>query len=178
MKYLPLTFSAVLQHYTSTNFSSVKGSYYCSDRPTKSAVIGLIASAIGLERGSAEIDRLYNSLSVKCRTVKSGSFITDFQTIRPLKSQNYMSKYIRNTFISVKGDYLNKPAEVKKIQYLQDAEFEVFVGADEETLKKIYDAIQNPCYALYFGKRSCVPNKPIVTEFKLVEELNNVHDCA
>ena len=54
----------------------------------------------------------------------------------------------------------------------------MFVGADEETLKKIYDAIQNPSYALYFGKRSCVPNKPIVTEFKLVEELNNVHDCA
>ena len=85
----------------------------------------------------------------------------------------------RNKFQTVDGAYQNKQL-IKKIQYLQEAEYEVYVGGSDELLEEIYNAIRNPEYSLFIGKRSCIPNKPIVTEFSLIkkEELKNVHDCA
>ena len=88
--------------------------------------------------------------------------------------------YTRNQFNTVGGG-IRDGQLVKNIQYLQDSEFEVYVGSkNTDLLHNIFDAIRNPEYALYFGKRSCIPNKPIVTEFKLFseEELENVYDCT
>ena len=179
MKYLPLTFLGVLQYYASPNSSSIKGTFPTEDHPTKSAVVGMIASALGYERGAVASRELYDKLDVKYEIIKEGSIFTDFQTVKPLKSQdNYMNKHHTNKFTTVSGALITKQGELKYVNYLQDAEFKVYIGADEQTLEEIYNAIRNPVYALYFGKRCCVPNKPIVGNYELVEDLDHVFDCA
>lgn len=183
MKYLKLRLSGVLQYYSSKQSTTLRQTYTTDFYPTKQAVIGLICSALGVERTDTETQRnLYNSLSMKYKSLNDNTTVlTDFQTVKPLKSQSaYMNKmYTRNKFNRVSGGYAADQNIIKNVQYLQDADFEVYVGGDEETLKTIYSAIQNPKYALYLGKRSCVPNKPIVTSFKLFteEDLENVYDC-
>ena len=181
MNYLKLTLSGVLQYYADTNQTSLKTTYNTSIVPTKSAVIGLIASAIGVPRKSDKLKYLYDNITTKFKVITAGYIFEDFQSIKPLKSQNnYMNKfYTRNKFTTSNGGYRDISI-IKNIQYIQDAEFEVYVSASDELLKIIFDAIQNPEYSLYFGKRSCIPNKPIVTEFNLIkeEDLTDVYDCA
>ena len=181
MNYIKLCFSGVLQYYCSTDATTIKSTYNSSRVPTKTSVIGLIASAFGYERGSSKSADLFNSLDVKYEILNAPTVMWDFQTVKPLKSQqNYMNKQSSTgKFIT----YNNKPADrniIKNIEYLQDGEFNVYVGGSDELLKSIYEAIKNPQYALFFGKRSCVPNKPIVTSFELIDEgeLTNVLDCA
>lgn len=181
MNYLKLTLSGVLQYYADNNLTSLKTTYNTSIIPTKSAIIGLIASALGLPRKSEKINYLYNNINTKYKVIKSGYIFEDFQTIKPLKSQNcYMNKfYNRNLFTTASGNYgyINI---IKNIQYIQDAEFEIYISTNDELLETIFNAIKNPEYSLYFGKRSCIPNKPIVTDFNLIkeEDLTDVYDCA
>lgn len=182
MKYIKLTLSGVLQYYADNNAIALRTTYNSSIVPTKSAVIGLIASALGLPRKSEQSTDLYNTLTAKYKVISGGQLFEDFQTIKPLKSQSYyMNKfYNRNRFNTVDGGTRDGQL-IKHVQYLQDCEFEVYVGCeDSDLLRKIFEAIKNPEYALYFGKRSCVPNKPIVTELEMFdeEELNDVYDCA
>lgn len=182
MNYIKLTLSGVLQYYADNNSIALRTTYNSSIAPTKSAVIGLIASALGLPRKSEQLTSLYNALTAKYKIISSGQLFEDFQTIKPLKSQShYMNKfYSRNQFNTVGGGVRDGQL-IKNIQYLQDSEFEVYIGSNnDDLLRKIFEAIKNPEYALYFGKRSCVPNKPIVTTFEMFdeEELNDVHDCA
>lgn len=181
MNYLKLTLSSVLQYFSDTDSIALRTTYNTSLYPTKRAIVGMIASALGYERKDPRSAELYKKLDLKYSIVNEPVILNDFQTIKPLRcQQNYMNKFNkRNKFQTVDGAYQNKQL-IKKIQYLQEAEYEVYVGGSDELLEEIYNAIKNPEYSLFIGKRSCIPNKPIVTEFNLIkkEELKNVHDCA
>lgn len=181
MNYLKLTLSSVLQYFSDTDSIALRTTYNTSLYPTKRAIVGMIASALGYERKDPRSAELYKKLDLKYSIVNEPVILNDFQTIKPLRcQQNYMNKFNkRNKFQTIDGAYQNKQL-IKKIQYLQEAEYEVYVGGSDELLEEIYNAIRNPEYSLFIGKRSCIPNKPIVTEFNLIkkEELKNVHDCA
>lgn len=181
MNYLKLTLSGVTQYFSDTDSIALRTTYNTSLYPTKRAIVGMIASALGYERKDPRSAELYKKLDLKYSIVNEPVILNDFQTIKPLRcQQNYMNKFNkRNKFQTVDGAYQNKQL-IKKIQYLQEAEYEVYVGGSDELLEEIYNAIRNPEYSLFIGKRSCIPNKPIVTEFNLIkkEELKNVHDCA
>ena len=173
MNYLKLNFYGVLQHYSPTKYvvTAPSSTYYRTEKmPTKKAVIGLISASMGLSRDSDNISDLYESVACLYSVKKTGTVITDYQTVRPIGD---------NTFITVSGKR-STDAIIKTVEYLQDYKFDVYVGTDDDTLKKVYDALCNPVYHQYFGKRSCVPSEPIVEEFKLIseEELKDVHDCA
>jgi len=173
MNYLKLNFCGVLQHYSPTKYvvTAPSSTYYRTERmPTKKAVIGLISASMGLSRNSGDIKNLFNSVHCLYSIRKIGTVVTDFQTVRPIGN---------NKFITIDGKKTTD-AIIKTVEYLQDYKFDVYVGADDDTLRMIYDALCNPVYHQYFGKRSCVPAEPIVEEFKLIseEELTNVHDCA
>lgn len=173
MNYIKLNFCGTLQHYSPSKYvvTAPSSTYYRTERmPTKRSVIGLISASMGLSRDSDIISDLYESVVCLYSVKKTGTVITDYQTVRPIGD---------NTFITVSGK-LSADAIIKTVEYLQDYKFDVYVGSDDETLKKVYDALCNPVYHQYFGKRSCVPAEPIVTQFKLIpeEELKNVHDCA
>ena len=173
MNYLKLNFCGVLQHYSPTKYVVIAPSstYYRTERvPTKKAIIGLISASMGLSRDSDKISDLYESVVCLYSIKKTGTVITDYQTVRPIGD---------NTFITISGKK-TADAIIKTVEYLQDYKFDVYVGADDDTLRMIYDALCNPVYHQYFGKRSCVPAEPIVTDFKLITEgdLKDVHDCA
>lgn len=181
MKYLKLNMSGVLQYFSDIDSVSIRTTYNTALYPTARAINGLICSSLGYKRGDPRSKDLFERLTFKYNIVAAPIILNDFQTIKPLKTQvYYMNKqYKRNKFINFENK-INDSTLIKNIQYLQNAEYNVFIGCDsEDLLLDIYNAIQNPEYALFIGKRSCIPNKPIVTTYELFneEDLKDVYDC-
>lgn len=181
MNYIKICLSGVLQYFCNTSSTSLKKTYTTAMTPTKASIVGLISSALGYDRDSDDIKTISDRITVKYETIQEPTILNDFQTVRPLKSQQYCmsTEYKKhNSFVSYEGKKKNE-AIVKSIQFLQDGEFEVYVGGSDDLLKEIYNALRNPTYALFIGKRSCVPNKPFVTNFELISEgdLENVSNC-
>jgi CRISPR system Cascade subunit CasD len=119
--------------------------------PTKSGVVGLIACAMGLERREPEIGALSDRLTMAARADRRGELLIDFQTIQSEHLRNAEGKR-RNgsgTIISHRG-------------YLQDASFLIGLASDQGTLEAIQKALAQPKWAVYLGRKSCVPSVPIL----------------
>lgn len=127
----PLQSWATEDGYTHRNAGSL---------PTKSGVIGLVASALGRARGSDISDLA--ALRFGVQPVHTGPRLTDFQT---------MGK---------RADGKPNPLETK--EYLQDSTFTVGLeSTDLRLLIRIGAAIQHPVYMPYLGRRACPPAGPI-----------------
>jgi CRISPR system Cascade subunit CasD len=100
--------------------------------PTKSGVIGLLASALGRLRNDSITDLA--ALRFGVRVDKEGMLIRDFHTAKSEKSAYVTTRY-----------------------YLSDAVFLVGLEGDESFLRQIDYALQYPAYPLYLGRRSCPP---------------------
>ncbi len=106
--------------------------------PTKSGVVGLLASALGRSR-EADLSDLA-ALEFAVRVDQPGTMLRDFQTERPLK-----------------GD----PMPLTHRYYLADAKFLAALGGDRAFLEELDQALRHPCWPLYLGRRSCPPGEPV-----------------
>ncbi len=100
--------------------------------PSKSAVIGMIAGALGRKRDKS-VDDL-SALRFGVRIDREGMLMRDFQT-----AKNSSDAYISQRY------------------YLADAAFLVGLEGPEELLEKIDFALKHPVYPIFFGRRSCPP---------------------
>ncbi len=121
--------------------------------PTKSGVIGLIAAAMGRPR-DAPIDDLAQ-LRMGVRIDREGIVRRDFQTAVKVR----------------KADPKKKPQTVLSNRYyLSDAAFLVGLESDEsELLRKIFIALQSPCWPLFLGRKAFVPGLPVYLPDGLLE---------
>lgn len=106
--------------------------------PTKSAVIGLLASAQGRLRGDGIEDLL--DLSFGVRIDQPGTLVNDFQTERPNRGE---------------------PMPPTHRYYMSDAKYLVGLGADDALLTGLDDALRHPRWPLFLGRRSCPPEYPV-----------------
>lgn len=124
--------------------------------PGKAAIVGLLGCAMGIERGSAELPKLAQAITMATRADRPGVKFIDFQTVtgHDLMTANGTprkdgSGQISNTIITPRA-------------YLQDACFTVFIQTIPEWENRIVDALQNPKWCIYLGCKSCVPSRPIL----------------
>lgn len=103
--------------------------------PTKSGILGLLAAAEGRRRTDPIEDLLTLSLAV--RTEQQGVLLRDFHTAHHQISGKAMP--LTDRF------------------YWSDAVFLAFVGGPREVLEGLHEALADPAYPLFFGRRSCVP---------------------
>ncbi|MGW3084182.1 type I-E CRISPR-associated protein Cas5/CasD [Streptomyces sp. NPDC001110] len=109
--------------------------------PTKSAVIGLLAAAAGIERGDDTRLEPLAALRFGVRIDQPGSRVRDFQTAHH----------------SVSG----KSMPLSERFYLADAVFVAAVEGDTTLLSDLHAALRNPVYAPFLGRRSCPPARPV-----------------
>ena len=139
MAVLLLRFAAPLQAWGSDSKFEVRRTELF---PTKSGVIGFIASALGRSREDELSD--LKDLKIGVRVDDPGTMISDFHTAKSQKSNYITTRY-----------------------YLSDAVFLVGIESDNvEKLEEIGNAIQHPVYPLFLGRRSCPPTLPIVLEIE------------
>ena len=110
--------------------------------PTKSAIVGFLACALGRKRTESLND--LNSLKYGVRTDQAGELLTDYHTAtRTLSNKKELS------FISYR-------------QYLSDAIFLVGIEGEDSFLNTLIVAVTSPVYPLFLGRRSCPPTLPII----------------
>lgn len=120
--------------------------------PTKSGVVGLLASALGRTR-EADMSDLA-ALEFAVRIDQPGTVMRDFQTEIPAK-----------------GD----PMPLTHRYYLADAKFLVALGGEQALLEEIDQALRHPCWPLYLGRRSCPPDLPLACGIH--DEYDDVRDA-
>lgn len=106
--------------------------------PTKSGVLGLLAAAQGRRRSDPVEDLA--GLRFAVRADQPGTVIRDFQIAR---RDNGDAMPLSNRF------------------YLADAVFVAGVQGDPSLIGGLEDAIRDPAFPLFLGRRSCPPARPI-----------------
>ena len=165
---LKIRLAAPMMYFAKHDMTSMNGRWSETESvPTKRAIVGLIGGAMGIPRYNPMLSELLETLDVKYSVIRPGYIIQDFQTVRPQSGQRFQT---------VDGRKKDKDfGLIKYVWYVTDAEFWVYVGADENTLREIYDALTCPVYAPYIGKRTCVPwGQLFEDEFQVytLEEIN------
>jgi CRISPR system Cascade subunit CasD len=109
--------------------------------PTKSAVIGMLAAAAGIERGDDTSLAPLAALRFAVRIDQPGTRVRDFHTAHH----------------AVTG----KSMPLSERFYLADAVFVAAVEGDPTLLARLHAALRNPVYAPFLGRRSCPPALPV-----------------
>lgn len=111
--------------------------------PTKSGIVGLIASAEGRSREDSVSDLA--ELEFGVRVDQPGTVMRDFQTEHKADG----------TALPLSNRY-----------YLADAAFLVALAGDAGKLRAVRDALEHPRRPLFFGRRSCPALLPLVFELR------------
>jgi len=114
---------------------------YTERMPSKSAVIGLIASALGIKR-NGDINENICDLLFGVRVDNEGMLLKDFHTVQ--NPDNKTKKIVTNRY------------------YLADAVFLAGLEGDVSLLSEIEQALRFPVFPLFLGRRSCPPEGQVV----------------
>jgi CRISPR system Cascade subunit CasD len=107
--------------------------------PTKSAVIGLLAAALGRGRSQDLTDLA--GLRFGVRLDQPGTVLRDFHTAHRFTG----------------GEAL----PVSERFYLADAVFVAAVEGEEDLIAQLQQAVRAPVFLPYLGRRSCPPSRPV-----------------
>ncbi|MGW6743085.1 type I-E CRISPR-associated protein Cas5/CasD [Streptomyces sp. NPDC055025] len=109
--------------------------------PTKSGVIGLLAAAVGIERGDDDGLARLSALRFGVRIDQPGTRVRDFQTAH--------------------HPVTGKSMPLSERFYLADAVFVAAVEGDGTLIGSLHRALRSPVYPPYLGRRSCPPARPV-----------------
>ncbi len=110
--------------------------------PTKSGVIGLLACAMGLRRGSS-LGR-FESLKFGVRVDQAGHLGNDYQIVQEMTQNKTRSTWVTHRY------------------YLFDAVFLAALEGEDSLLAEIKTALSQPVFPIFLGRRSCPPSGPLV----------------
>ena len=150
---------------------AVGGERQSSRYPSKSSVLGLIAASLGIKREEEKrLNDLAESLGIAVQLHSGGSVLKDFHTVQVPRSKSKIEYHTRreellgvdekdNAIIS-RREYRCDALSVVAV-YLKD---NVRVSKENEiitTIQDIENALREPHFHLYFGRKSCVPGLPL-----------------
>jgi CRISPR system Cascade subunit CasD len=129
-----------------------------AEAPTKSGVIGLICCAMGLSRKEAR-NRLeeFNQLRMGVRIDRPGVRWWDYHTVGAGYGVLKAEGGIKKTATTGQIETLESRRE-----YLCDASFLVALQGDAKLIGCIRDALKNPKWPLFLGRKSCPPSMPVL----------------
>jgi CRISPR system Cascade subunit CasD len=173
MHHLTLMFDAPLQSW---GFASRFQRRTTGLHPTKSGVVGLLCAALGAAKGSAAEQEVLPALAALRMTVVTISRqpvaavpavpadelplrrMEDFHTV----GAGYDPETDWQSMpCSADGKTLKNPVVTRR-QYLLDARYGVLLsGDDNELLARLADALRNPVWGVWFGRKCCIPAAPL-----------------
>lgn len=114
--------------------------------PSKSAVLGLVCAAMGIERENETALASLASLKLGTRADREGHLGRDYHTaLKVLKAGGGL-----------------KDCEPSKRYYLADAAFLVGLeGENLSLLQEVQEALQKPRWPLFLGRKAFVPSAPV-----------------
>jgi len=155
---------------------AVGGERQSSRHPSKSAIIGLVAAALGTRRDEEErLNALAGSLGVAVKLYSGGTVLKDYHTTQVPKKENKVVHRTRREELSVSGDKLG--TILSRREYRCDAFSVVAVylkeANSEYSIDIIEKALREPVFHLYFGRKSCVPSLPLAPKVVVSSNLKS-----
>jgi CRISPR system Cascade subunit CasD len=147
---LLLRLAAPLQSWGS---ASRYGRRNTDSRPTKSAVLGLLAAAQGRRRSDPVADLA--GLRFGVRVDQPGVLLRDFHTV---SGDRWPDRRLPTAAGGRRP--LDTSTQVTKRYYLADAVFLAAVEGDPALITTLADALRHPAFPLFLGRRSCPPATP------------------
>ncbi|MBE7440781.1 MAG: type I-E CRISPR-associated protein Cas5/CasD [Spirochaetales bacterium] len=141
--------------------------------PTKSAIMGLCAAAMGIRRDAdPEHIRLSQGLGFAVKTFESGSLLRDYHTIQTpgRAGKNSAPKVTRRQELS---DRLNLGTILSSRDYYCDSLHDVAIWAKDSklSLPELREHLQRPKFQLYLGRKACTIALPLKPEIIAAETL-------
>jgi CRISPR system Cascade subunit CasD len=132
--------------------------------PTKSALAGMCCAALGFGRGSDEERSFLDAFAeVRLTTIAIPRAVgRNSANGRELKlSVRRLQDYhtVQNT---KKADGGIKDCHITYRQYLTDASFGALLEGEAVLLKQIADALADPKWGIWLGRKTCVPSAPVL----------------
>jgi CRISPR system Cascade subunit CasD len=157
-----------------------------SDHPGRSALIGLVAAALGIRRDDAATQQsLSDALQFGVKQMTPGTLVRDFHTIQVPKRNRHVQYQTRKAELAFPNDRLN--TIISRREYRCDGLWYVAVSLTSHsdwTLSELAEAMRRPVFTPYLGRKACplaAPLAPRIIEAKgLSEALSSgfpaVHD--
>jgi len=145
--------------------------------PSKSAVLGLMAAALGLTREDESAQsRLAAAYAIAIRVHSSGTLLQDYHTVQtPGGSKRY----------DTRKDELKAPklhTILSTRDYRCDAFYTVYVWPRNHevpySLDQIVSALQYPVFTLYLGRKSCPVSFPLLPKIRSAASLKGLIEDA
>lgn len=125
--------------------------------PSRSLVIGIIAAAMGIERGAERLLDLHRYIRVHTAAAASGSLLVDYHTVLTAGYAQADPVLLRRTGVAGANPLLTDRT------YHCDAHFVVYVDSEDgELLGTCRKALLTPVFTSFLGRRSCVPSSPLL----------------
>jgi len=174
--YLPLLLDGPLQSWGfASRFQRRTTGLY----PTKSGVIGLLAAAMGLAKGSREEDQKLPPLRASLMHVvllpKAKWWI---RQPGPERRSDWLELVRLEDYHTVGGGFdpetqphcvprtasgkPDKDATLSRREYLLDARFGVILVGQSDVLIEAAGALCDPVWGLWLGRKSCIPAAPVL----------------
>lgn len=131
--------------------------------PTRSALLGLLGASLGIRRDDATaLDALASDVRFACRVERPGRLLRDYHTVQT-PSQSLLKKaphHTRRDELAFPASDLNTVLSTR--EYHED--FCATVGLrsnDVQSLSRYAQALTEPRFVLYVGRKACVPAWPL-----------------
>jgi len=130
--------------------------------PGKSAIVGLLAAALGIQRNEPErLAALAGSFGLGIRQDSAGEFLRDYHTTQLPPQRRGIVHRTRGDELG--ADSINTILSTR--DYRQDALYTIALWLLKKDaphdLEALQGALQRPRFALYLGRKSCPPALPL-----------------
>ena len=147
--------------------------------PSKSAIIGLLASALGIRRDEEERQKsLAESCKFAVRVDSMGVLLRDYHTTETPRGTGYATR--RFEILAVKNQKKSgskfEGTILSKRDYRCDAAYTVAITVADEsqyTVQQLAAALAKPVFTLYLGRKSCPPSLPLQPQVVTAENLRD-----
>lgn len=124
--------------------------------PTRSGIIGIVCAALGIERGDTKGLAELAGLKMHVVVFQQKGRLTDFHTVG-----GGWNKKVDHGSIVRKADGKVGTTVVTHREYLESARFGVVLSGIGELIERVAEALSNPRWGIWLGRKACVPASPI-----------------
>ena len=124
--------------------------------PRRSAILGLVGAALGVEREDDEGQRALREYSVAVQSVSESGSLRDYHTVQTVSEPTPVGVSRRALLDGATVGQLNTTVTIR--EYRTDIAFRVALWCGSGvlwSLEAIREALLRPRYVLYIGRKSC-----------------------
>ncbi|MGD9818927.1 MAG: type I-E CRISPR-associated protein Cas5/CasD [Desulfomonilaceae bacterium] len=151
--------------------------------PSRSAIIGMLAAALGIKRDHEdELLSLDRSISLAVEVESYGTLMVDYHTAQSPRSLSGNFFFSRKREIEAVREDTKAQATLSQREYFVDSVYRVFAwlnsNSDVQMLRVLLKALKQPRFPLYLGRKSCPPSLPLAPQILQAETLKKAIEKA